>query len=608
VKRGWLTPVGVGALALAVRCLYVWQIHHAPFFDLRLGDGEAYHLWAKRIAAGDWLGAGVFYQAPLYPYFLAIVYRLLDDSVLTVRLVQAAIGAASCVLLTVAGMTMFGRRGALAGIALALYPPGIFLDGLIDKSCLVTFLLCALLALIARERWLAAGLVLGALGLARENALILAIPILWWLLQGRKTRLHAFRFAVACGLVLLLVGVRNLAAGGGFHLTTAQSGPNFYIGNHAGAPGWYDALVVGHGSAADEREDATRLAEQSRGRTLSPGEVSSYWTLRGLTDIRAHPLEWAGLMARKVALTFNAAEVTDTESQDVYAEWSWLLRIPFGFGLVFAVAAANWPGDRRLWTLVFAYALSVALFYVLARYRFPLVPMLLLLAAASPVIASPRRIGWRALAVAVAAFLFAHVPLADARAGRATSYFAIGTAFSKDPSHLDDAVSYYQRALAVDPSFPGAQFGLGTVLTKQGRAEDAIPHYRAALAAWPDYEEARYNFGQALAALGRQQEAVEQYREALRLRPGDGDVLKALAGALLALGRVEEAIPYLERVVELNAGDAAAQNTLGAALANRGRLAEALPHFERAAALNPADANARRNLDALREMLASHGK
>ena len=49
------------------------------------------------------------------------------------------------------------------------------------------------------------------------------------------------------------VGLRNKAVGGEFHLTTSQLGPNFYIGNHAGAIGTYEALVVGHGSAADER-------------------------------------------------------------------------------------------------------------------------------------------------------------------------------------------------------------------------------------------------------------------------------------------------------------------------------------------------------------------
>jgi tetratricopeptide (TPR) repeat protein len=584
--------LGVGALALAVRCLYLWQISSAPFFDLRLGDAEAYHLWAQRIAAGDWLGSGVFYQAPLYPYFLAVIYRLFGDSTATVRIVQAVLGAASCTLLSFAGWRMFGRRGLLAGAILAIYPAAIFLDGSIDKTALSTTLLCGLLALLAAKRWLGSGIVLGLLVLTRENALLLAIPALF--VAPRPQRL---RFAAGVLAVLLMVGLRNLAAGGEFHITTAQSGPNLYIGNHVGALGWYQALVTGHGSAADERDDATRLAEQARGRHLTPGEVSNYWTGRAFEFVRSRPLEWLGLMARKIALTVNNAEIADTESQSVYAEWSWLLRLPLGFGLLLGVASLNWRGDRTLWTMAAVYALGVAAFYVLARYRFPLVPLLLLLA-----VSVPRRPSRAAIAAAVAAFAIAFLPLVDPRLGRATNYYAIATALSRDQGRLDDAAAFYRRALDVDPRFAGAEFGLATVLTKQGRANEAIPHFEAALAIWPDHQEAHYNFGYALAASGRTEEAIAQFTAALRLRPDDAAAHGALAQLLLRLDRDEEAIPHLTREIELNPSDAAAHANLGAILANRGHITEALPHFERAAALDPTDDRYRRNLEEARRL------
>src|SRR5687767_14202035 len=118
----------VWVIAFAARCFYLWEISHAPFFELRLGDAEAYHAWALRIAAGDWLGQDVFYQSPVYPYFLAVIYRVLRDGVMVVRAVQAVIGATSCVLLAAAGISLFGRRGALAGLGLAVYPAAIFMD------------------------------------------------------------------------------------------------------------------------------------------------------------------------------------------------------------------------------------------------------------------------------------------------------------------------------------------------------------------------------------------------------------------------------------------------------------------------------------------------
>ena len=70
--RVWL---GVFALALAVRTLYVLEWHASPLFTTPIGDARAYLEWARRIAGGDWFGREVFYQAPLYPYFLALVLK-----------------------------------------------------------------------------------------------------------------------------------------------------------------------------------------------------------------------------------------------------------------------------------------------------------------------------------------------------------------------------------------------------------------------------------------------------------------------------------------------------------------------------------------------------
>jgi hypothetical protein len=380
--------LGVALIALVVRLAYVWQISHAPFFDLRFGDARAYHEWALRIAGGDWLGQDVFYQAPFYPYFLAVVYKSLGVSVATVRFVQAVFGAGTCVLLAAAGMALFGEYGAIAGLLLAIYPPAIFLDGLLEKSALVSFFTAALLYLVATghtgRRIFFTGMILGFLSLTRENALLLAAPLLLWLLVHERRTLVAASFIAGCLLVLLPVGVRNYAVGGEFHLTTSQFGPNFYIGNHAGASGFYEPLVPGHGAADDEQDDAVRLAEEASGRTLSPDEVSAFWTARALDFIRQHRVAWLGLLTRKAALAYNAVEIADTESQDVYAEWSSILRLlsPINFAVVFGLAAfgtlmtaGHW---RRLWFLyaiALTYTVSIVLFYVFARYRFPLVPM-----------------------------------------------------------------------------------------------------------------------------------------------------------------------------------------------------------------------------------------
>jgi 4-amino-4-deoxy-L-arabinose transferase-like glycosyltransferase len=131
------------AVALAARLIHVWQLKGSPFFDTLLGDANGYDLWAQRLAAGDWIGSEVFYQAPLYPYFVGVVYALFGRDLLIVRVVQALIGSASCVLLGLAGARLFSTRvGLAAGLALALWAPAIFFDAVLQKSVLDMFFMC----------------------------------------------------------------------------------------------------------------------------------------------------------------------------------------------------------------------------------------------------------------------------------------------------------------------------------------------------------------------------------------------------------------------------------------------------------------------------------
>ena len=129
----WL--VCLGAFALAIRLICLFELRGSPFFSVLIGDSLQYDTWARRIASGDWLGSEVFYQSPLYPYLLAALYRTGIDT-FGVRLLQSALGAASCVILAIAGRRFFDQRdqrdqrdaraGLVAGALLAIYPPAIF--------------------------------------------------------------------------------------------------------------------------------------------------------------------------------------------------------------------------------------------------------------------------------------------------------------------------------------------------------------------------------------------------------------------------------------------------------------------------------------------------
>jgi Flp pilus assembly protein TadD len=617
-------------LALSLRLIHLWQIRRAPYADLLIGDARAYDLWAQQIAGGDWIGREVFYQAPLYAYFLGAVYALVGHDLAVVRALQAVLGAGACVLLAIAGWRMFSRcTGIVAGVMLAVYAPAIFFDGLIQKSVLDMWFLCLILWILAtrlldrphdRRAWLALGLALGGLGLTRENGLVLAVVAMGWAAaRGRQvTRPNLACAGTLLGglmIVLLPVMFRNLAVGGEFHLTTSQFGPNFYIGNNPTATGWYDPLREGRGSAQYERGDATALAEQALNRRLTPAEVSGYWTGRALAFIRSDPAAWSALLATKFRLLWNATEIMDTESQEWYAEWSVPLRATgwIGhFGVLVPLALLGmvvaWSERRRVGVLLAmagAFASTVVLFYVFARYRYPLVPFLMLFAAAGlaglPGLA--RRLPRPALLATGVALVLAAIwvnqPIIAADLTRAVTASNLGRVLLAEGRH-DEAIEQYRRAIAIKPDWAAGHFNLGKALHARRRSAEAVPVFQRSLQLQGDNPQVHFSLGSAFLSIGQSREAIEHFRQAQRSLPATTDLHRALGLALSRESRTAEALVEFQAALALEPNSAQAHNDVGVALAVQGDLQAAIVQFERALSLNRDFAEARSNLESAR--------
>jgi tetratricopeptide (TPR) repeat protein len=610
-----------------------------------MGDARGYDEWARRIAGGEWIGTDVFYQAPLYPYFLGVLYKLFGHNLMAVRIVQAIVGAGSCALLGLAGYRFFSVRvGAIAGFVLAVYAPAIFFDALIQKSVLDLFFIALSLWLIGRLvddprpllHWFALGLAMGGLSLTRENALVFVAVIVGWALANRYVRLKpdttaraaqsaisnqrsairdrlrfAATFLAGLAIVLLPVAMRNYAVGGGLYLTTSQFGPNFFIGNNPQSDGTYMSLRYGRGAPEYERTDATELAEHALGRTLTPAEVSGYWTDRALQFIEGQPGAWLRLMLRKSALLLNATEMLDTEAQESHADWSWLLRIGgvFGhFGLLVPLAVAGlvvtWADRARLavlFVMLAAYAASVVMFYVFARYRLPLVPLLLLFAAAGsadlPAWIRSASLASRAglAAAVVAAAVFANWPLLSKPLMKAITETNLAVALQTDGRN-DEAAQHYERAIALQPDYAPAYNNLGVLQRATGRVDEAIATYERALSLKGDYPDAHYNLANALLAKNKPREAAEHFRIALRSIPDSAGAANNLGIALAAEDRPQDAVAAFRAAVAADPKSSVAHRNLADALASAGQVNDALSEFQRAIELDPKDAGAQYNL------------
>ena len=612
---------GVFVLALLVRLAHLWQLSGSPFSYVLLGDAKAYDAWARRLAEGGWFHSDAFYQAPLYPYALGFLYAWFGPDVRLARLAQAILGSLACSLLCWAGSRWFGRRAGIAsGLLFAVYGPALFFGGLLQKSSLDAFILSGLLVLIAPARlgWsilrsLLLGLTVACLALTRENGLIFIPVLALWLLFCQDRLKTIAPFAVGLLVVLAPVLVHNKLAGGGWALTTSQLGPNLYIGNSNSATGTYVPLRPGRGSAAFEQQDATALATEALGRSLSPAQVSNYWRDRAVDWIRQHPARWAGLYAFKLLIAVNRREAADTEDIWSHAEWSWplaLTNLLFNFGLlaplaVFAiwVTRYRWRDLWLLYALVASYLLSVAFFYVLDRYRYPLVPILCLFAGAlvSNVVSWWRRTKalekWSAFSFLGAVALICNWPIAllSPNAAEAVTHYNLGYAF-QTAGRNDLAIDEYRRAVRLYPSDAGMHSNLGLALAAIGKHDEAIAEYREAIGLDPRLVAARSNLGMAMASAGRYPEAMAEFDEALRLDPLNARAHYNRGTALAAQGQPQAAITEFKRSLELEPGNAFAHNNLGAILASMGQLAAAVEQFRLAVQLQPDFAEAQANL------------
>ena len=572
-------------LALVLRLIYLAEILDQPIITILLGDAESYDAWAREILQKGWIGERTFYQAPFYPYFLALIYTLGSQDFILVRLVQLIVGAISCVLLARAGSYFFERKsGLLAGALLALYPPALFFDLLIQKAVLGMFFMCALLYLMGKAAhgqeldkvqpgvWLLMGFVLACFGLVRENALIL-IPVvgIWLVCHFRKSgwqriTIQGLFLFIGLAIVFSPVTLRNYVVGGEFVLTTSQLGSNFYIGNSKNADGFYRPLIWNHSDWKFERTDAQTLAEKDLGRKLTPNEVSNYWLEKTLAQIRQDPARWLRLMGRKWLLTWNALEISDSESIYVHYHYSRLLNILgtiFNFGILCPLAIVGvfltWRDRKQLWGLYgvwLCFAASVALFFVFDRYRHPMSAVMLLFAAGGLTMIYQYIQAKQIKPLAMGALLTApfavmiNWPMVSKVTIEAPTYFNIGYELEQR-GELEQARTFYQRSLDMVDSNTLVHNNLGMVAMKQNRPDDALRHFYAAVAAKPDNWGARVNLGIVLWEMGRKSEAVAQYEQVLSAEPGYNPSLYYNIACFHSLGgRTAEGMAWLRKAIE----------------------------------------------------------
>ncbi len=530
----WLPWAVLGAAAL-LRLVYLLDYRaHSIFWDAPLLDAEIYDAWARRLAAGDWLGGReVFTLPPLYPYLLAGLYTLLGRDYSAVYAVQAAMGLVNVHLIHSIGRKVFPGRTALVAASLSvLYGSFMFMESkLMSTTLALTLGLCQMrLLLHAAERqtlamWGACGALLGITALARPETLLFAPLAGWWIhrvcrhgegrrgpaavdqyaLAGRQPWFALSVFAVFVIIAVSPATLRNWVVSEDWspaNLVSSQGGVTFYQSNNARARGLYTFLSHDgfSGDPQTQAEEEKAIAEKSLGRPLKRSEVTRYWVRRGLDWIAANPGDFFVLECRKLLRFLGSYEYSTEYILNVEREtvWSlWIACLPFAAiaGLAIAgillQARSGFRAPALLLLLVVVWNLTVVLlFYVSSRYRMPSAPFLLLFAAHAVEriragLRGPSRAAraeaWIHAGIALALFLVFH-PQVDqsSRIQEANAHYNAGNKYF-EKSRYDEALASYRRALAGDHTNWRASYNMGNTLMKLGRREEAIEAWRATL-------------------------------------------------------------------------------------------------------------------------------
>jgi hypothetical protein len=366
------------------------------------GDAADYHRLASGLAEGrgyvDTRGAPTAWRPPLYPLFLAGVYRTLGDGPRAVGFVQAVVGTATVGAVGALAASVLGSTAGLIAAALvAVDVAQLSLTARRLSEGLFTLLLVLLLLAALRVRarlvegrspwgWAVAVGLLGTLG-TLTRGLFVGFPLLLaaaLALDARGRGHGAWRRAVAAALVVLgaygagLIPwtLRNAAKMETPIPVATQGGITLYSS-------WFppDGTVFGVFPDDSVTRAAVGMSEPGqsrhfvsatgRGLAADPGRIPRLLVLKAL--YLAVPLDW------EVLPRYGAVNPTYL----LCALWAAAFLLGLGSGR----RAAAWP----LWLPLAYVAVTALVFYGSPRLRAPVDPLLAALAAGAIVELARRR-------------------------------------------------------------------------------------------------------------------------------------------------------------------------------------------------------------------------
>ncbi len=383
----WLMAISLLALALRLAVCFELNRHPSVATPNSATDMATYQAIARDILQGR-LPEAFYYQPFYYAVFLPLVYALFGDGPWGVIIVQSLLGAA-CVWLTgLMGARIFGRRAGLLGAALLalaqfhiFYTP-FLLIAVLQSFWIVLLTYLSVRALDSRQpgRWWLAAAVVAAFGTLTRGNILLLLPgillVLGW--QHRQTPRRGLALAAAFIAIFYLpqlpFALHNLNHYQRWTGPSSAQDAVLALSNTPEAPPGgleyppvYNAWMEAASRPGDQRVPVSRNV---------------------LKWVKQAPAAFLELKLRTALLFWHGMEIPNNVAMANEGRASKLIHLPFlpRFTLIsclglagMLLAARRVCRSKKTFLLeitVLSYCAATVAFYILARFRLPVVPLL----------------------------------------------------------------------------------------------------------------------------------------------------------------------------------------------------------------------------------------
>lgn len=492
----YLALFAILAAGLILRLIYLYFLKDTVFFNPLLmdkHDQKTFILWAQQILKHPWHVDGkAFYMAPLYPYFLSLLYLFFAGNLVLVLTSQLILDILLCGLIFYLGKKIYNEKtGLIAAFFACFYRTSIVYAASVLSDSLIFFLYIFFIALVyyALEkpnvfRWASAGVVLGLAALSKPTiAVYLPFLAAGLYLYPTKKLLPGNAPAKLQPVLILLI----LLASSGLTILPVTA-RNFYVSGEL-IPICTNGLVnwqIGNSS------DSIGLFYYPKGEILSLFSIEFWKLFLVKVNIFFTSYEWPQNL--NVYIMEDLIPVLKT----AFVKFGFI--VPAGIGGLF-ILLKHWKKNFIFISFALSNVLWVVLFFVVDRYRLPAAGCFMV-SSACLVAWSIEKLKERKLIVAAAVWIFVAIfayfynpapgPLIPPVSIETFAGLSIKN-IQSDLS-LNDTQSAYKKASTYQSFMPGdfrSNFMLACVLADMGHKGGAIYYLEQTLKLNPNFESAQ---------------------------------------------------------------------------------------------------------------------